>query len=714
MQQCKTMPAPTVYPPFTRHSGKTSVTKCACGMPEDDAVEMVMCTNRKCYTWQHSQCVGFQGDDDLSNYECPLCSRGEKWSEEDDKRLMEEFELEVGKKEPRDKNDFFKEFLERYEIDETTGFLDRRFSEISEDFLLDESVDINRRAAVCIRGKLRIPQELRESLESCDKLESDGNGGYKYTSKDKKVKIVSAPRRQVTVKPEESEEDPAAASPLAPNAPFSLAEDPATLPNDASAPQSPGLHDIPEYDPPQQDFDLLQNLSQNLAETSDVASQDTRTPSPGVHERLLVKIRPSDFPSLFPAHLLAAPVPATPTPTPSKDRKPESPTPPVLAHDTRTPAPLPLKAAPPSTSTKSPATSTIAPPVDLAPVPPSSTSHVPNDAPMDLGNLPPPPASAPNGNPLGPLGVSGPSILPGSSGLPVPLCPSQYANQFQNQQPVQVHQPGANHGACPSYQPGLLELLGLSSRPGLSRPLYPTHFQGCHMPINSVPQLPANYGAGSRLFNFSNQIPMNSGQYSGLPGQPVSIPIGRYHQAISNPRSSAAPFNIPASSHPSWCINPCVPDASRKRKHEELNTNLAMPEIPAYNILFVVKAFLDGLEQSALKSLAKEFERAMVTREKELKEKMVPYNIFFDHLELVYKLLKDKSREKKAADGEIDAKLFWQAFWKLPDGNRMFLKEFVTLCGKIKMLWRGRKEKAIKVSDIEYNLRAPFLVYLSL
>ncbi|KAF1764245.1 hypothetical protein GCK72_004192 [Caenorhabditis remanei] len=347
MQQSKRMhgakngPPPPVYPPFTSHSGKTSVTKCACGMPEDDAVDMVMCTNRKCYTWQHSQCVGFKGEDDLSNYECPLCSRGDKWSEEDDKRLMKEYELEVGKKEPRDRNEFFKEFLEKYEIDEKTSFLDRRFRKLSEDFLLDDSVDINRRAAVCIRGRLRIPEDFKETLESCGKLKSDGNRGYKYTSKDKKVKIVSVPRRKVTMKPEESEEDlaasmkfireflestlsqaasvpaapgqlvpastmPAAASHLAPNAPFSPAEDPLALPNDASAPQSPGLQDVPEYDAPQQDFDSPQDLTQNQAETSDVAPQDTRTTSPDVHERLLVKIRPSDFPSLFPAHLLAA------------------------------------------------------------------------------------------------------------------------------------------------------------------------------------------------------------------------------------------------------------------------------------------------------------------------------------------------------------------------------------------------------------------------
>ncbi|EFP06527.1 hypothetical protein CRE_08382 [Caenorhabditis remanei] len=63
---------------------------------------------------------------------------------------------------------------------------------------------------------------------------------------------------------------------------------------------------------------------------------------------------------------------------------------------------------------------------------------------------------------------------------------------------------------------------------------------------------------------------------------------------------------------------PDVPGSSKKRKHEESNTKLAVPDTSAYNMLFAVNAFLDDLckVQSALNSLAKEFEKALETKEK--------------------------------------------------------------------------------------------------
>ncbi|EFP06713.1 hypothetical protein CRE_12038 [Caenorhabditis remanei] len=840
MHGAKKNAPPPVYPPFTSHSGKTSVTKCACGMPEDDTVEMVMCTNRKCYTWQHSQCVGFQGEDDLSNYECPLCSRGEKWTEDDDKNLMEEFELEIGKKEPRDRIDFFKEFLERYEIDKTTGFLDRRFRKLSKDFLLDESVDINRKAAVCIRGRIKIPEELKETLESCGKLKSDRNGGYKYTSKDKKVRIVSVPRRKVTVKPEESEEDPVAASLLAPNAPFSPAEDPAALPNDASPPHSPGLQDVPEYDAPQQDFDSPQDLSQNKAETSDVAPQDTRTPSPGVHERLLVKIRPSDFPSLFPAHLLAAPVPAAPSPTPSEDRQAESPTPPALAQDTRTSAPLPLNAAPPatsplnaappSTSTKTPGTSTTAPPVTFAPIPTSSTSHVPNgnplsqfipqtpsivsDAPMDFENPLPPSALAPippsstsplqndaprnSANPPPPpelapvlsssttLPQNDTSMNPGNSAPPPAadqrsepsselylaqtgqsglLDQNQYAphQQMPRGPPNSRSRPDSSgsplahpnqmgsfqiHGSyhVPNTQLHSANYVAYSNygtgHPGPSHQLL--HQYG-PLGVMPMPQPPAYYGAGSssqpghpgpshQPVPLGVPGPSSWPGFSGPPGTLYPAHFQGHFMPINNmPRPPYV--DMPVPNHPSWFANPFDPrnsgmplvnpnGSSKKRKHGASSTILAVPDTSAYNMLYAVNSLLESLcdEESGLESLAEEFENTLKMREKVLKEKKVSYNIFFDNLEYVFNRLKDKSRSVKTEDGEdleiaeicleIDAKLFWDAFWELLNENRKYWKEFQPLCDKVKELSEGSGENVIRVEDIVNSLRTPFLIYL--
>ncbi|KAF1749717.1 hypothetical protein GCK72_026185 [Caenorhabditis remanei] len=92
---------------------------------------------------------------------------------------------------------------------------------------------------------------------------------------------------------------------------------------------------------------------------------------------------------------------------------------------------------------------------------------------------------------------------------------------------------------------------------------------------------------------------------------------------------------------------PDVPGSSKKkRKHEESNTKLAVPDTSAYNMLFAVNAYLDDLckVQSALNSLAKEFEKTLETKEKGHKEKKVPYDTFFDNLEYAYKFLKEKKR----------------------------------------------------------------------
>ena len=42
---------------------------------------------------------------------------------------------------------------------------------------------------------------------------------------------------------------------------------------------------------------------------------------------------------------------------------------------------------------------------------------------------------------------------------------------------------------------------------------------------------------------------------------------------------------------------------------------------------------------------------------------------------------------------EIDARLFWNAFWELPNENRKFWKEFEPICDKIKKLSEEIKEK---------------------
>ncbi|KAF1749729.1 hypothetical protein GCK72_026198 [Caenorhabditis remanei] len=68
---------------------------------------------------------------------------------------------------------------------------------------------------------------------------------------------------------------------------------------------------------------------------------------------------------------------------------------------------------------------------------------------------------------------------------------------------------------------------------------------------------------------------------------------------------------------------PDVPGSSKKRKHEASRTKLTVPDTLEYNILFAVNAFLDDLC------------------------KKVPYNTFFDHLELVYKLGEELEMDSK-------------------------------------------------------------------
>ncbi|EFP06560.1 hypothetical protein CRE_08325 [Caenorhabditis remanei] len=97
--------------------------------------------------------------------------------------------------------------------------------------------------------------------------------------------------------------------------------------------------------------------------------------------------------------------------------------------------------------------------------------------------------------------------------------------------------------------------------------------------------------------------------------------------------------NIVAIGNPSDLQTSGIPVKANPEDNTR-STKLTVPDTSAYNILFAVNAFLDDLckVQSALNSLAKEFEKTLEKKEMEQKEKKVPYNTFFDHLELVYKL----------------------------------------------------------------------------